>query len=285
MKYSISKDITTVCKLLNISYSELAKELGVARSTIMRIVSGQTYPSDMFLELFYSFAYENRYHNLRINEFKIRFAKENHQHILFHGARSQIELPIDLNHSRKEIDIGCGFYLGESFEQSSSYIFSNLKASIYLFDVSKTSELKIKELETSLEWMLIVSYFRGQLDSYKESKVLKKIIDELDNYDIIIAPIADNNMYETMNQFARGDITDQQAIYALSASHLGKQHVLKTKKACQCVEMVDRLYLCKNERKDIENKRREVALEANNKAKQMIEANRRIGKYVEEILQ
>ena len=91
-------------------------------------------------------------------------------------------------------------------------------------------------------------------------------------------------MYETMNQFARGDITDQQAIYALSASHLGKQHVLKTKKACQCIEIIDRLYLCKNERKNIEEEKKKVALKANDKAKQMIESYRRIGKYVEEIL-
>ena len=106
----------------------------------------------------------------------------------------------------------------------------------------------------------------------------------MNKYDIVIAPIADNNMYETMNRFARGEITDKQAIYALSASSLGKQHVLKTEKACKCVQMLDRLYLCKPERDDIENERKENATVAYDKAKLSIENYRRIGKYVEEIL-
>ena len=87
-----------------------------------------------------------------------------------------------------------------------------------------------------------------------------------------------------MNMFARGDITDLQAISALSTSHLGLQHVLKTKKACNSVNMVDRLYLCKKERQDIEGVRRENAMNAFKHSREMIEKYRRQGKYIEEIL-
>ena len=110
------------------------------------------------------------------------------------------------------------------------------------------------------------------------------MIEDLEQFDVIIAPIADNSMYETMGQFARGEITDLQAISALSASTLGKQHVLKTKNACKAVKMVDRLYLCQAERKDIEQIQKESALVAVDKIKMAIESYRRQGKYIEEIL-
>lgn len=283
MKYSISKDIQVVSQLLNISYSALANELGVARSTIQRIVKNKVYPSDLFLESFYSFTFDNNYRPIRLNNLHVQLAIDEYDKVLFHGAKNEIE-DVDLDHSRKDVDVGVGFYLGESFEQSSSYVFSNIKSSVYIFDARKLSNLKTKEFSVSLEWMLMVSYHRHQLDKYKNSSYLTKIIDELNDYDVIVAPIADNNMYDIMNQFARGDITDLQAISALSASHLGKQHVLKTKRACECLVMVDRLYLSKPERESIKTKNKELAMTSFDKAKLAIENNRRKGKYIEEIL-
>lgn len=284
MNYSISEDIQIVCKILGISYSKLADELGVSRSTVTRIVNKDVYPSDLFLESFYSYAYRNRIHSIKLNECKITFAKEKNYQILFHGARSEIEGEIDLLHSRKDIDIGTGFYMGESYVQSSSYIFMNKKSSIYVITVNDWPNLKVKEFDVSMEWMLMVSYFRGQLSDYQDSDVVKEIINDVSKFDVIVAPIADNNMYEIMNRFARGEITDKQAINALSASHLSKQYVLKTEKACKAVEIVNRLYLCKEEREDIEQDRKEKTLMSLDNAKLSIEKYRRVGKYIEELL-
>ena len=284
MKFTISEDIKIVCKILDISYSELANELNVSRSTVTRVVNKEVYPKEMFLELFYSFAYQNRYRSIKLNDYKIQFATEQYEKVFFHGARLDVEGEIDLNHSRKNIDIGFGFYMGESYMQSSSYIFMNKKSSIYIITLKQDNNLKIKEYDVSLEWMLMVSYFRGQLYEYKDCKIIKRIIADISKYDIIIAPIADNNMYEIMNRFSRGEITDKQAINALSASHLGKQYVLKTEKACQSATIVNRLYLCRHEREDIEKDRKEKSIMSLDNAKTTIEKYRRIGKYIEEIL-
>ena len=284
MKYNISKDIQFVCTILGISQSQLAESLGVARSTIARIVKGETYPSDLLLESFYSFCYKNNIRQVNLNQLKIEFGIDTCDKILFHGAKTELVGNIDLSHSRSDIDIGVGFYLGESYDQASSYIFPYKRSSIYMFDVRELEKLKVKEFGVSLEWMLMVSYFRGQLDKYKKSKVLNEIIDSIKDCDVVIAPIADNNMYEIMNRFARGDITDAQAIASLSASSLGKQHVLKTEKACKSIKMIDRLYLCNDEREAIKEKNKENALVALDKYKIAVEKYRRLGKYVEEIL-
>ena len=284
MKYNVVNDIKVVSALLNINYSKLAEKLNVSRSTVSRILKEETYPSDLFFESFYSFAYKNNIRPIRLNNLKTQFVIDKYSAILFHGAKGAIEGEIDLKHSRKDIDVGVGFYLGESFEQASSYIFSHRKSSVYLFDASELSGLKTKEFNVSLEWMLMVSYYRGYLKEYENSQLVKKIIEEVENVDVVIAPIADNDMYETMSQFARGDITDLQAVSALSASNLGKQHVLKTALACQKVIMVERLYLCALEREDIETKRRESAQVALDKSTVAIKAFRRQGKYIEELL-
>ncbi len=284
MKYNIAKDIKIVSEILHLSLSQLSEELNVSRSTITRIVNQETYPSDLFLEKFYSFAFSNHIKPIRINDLKIEYAIEKYDKILFHGSREAINDRINLEHSRNNIDVGVGFYLGESFEQASSYIFSHNKSSVYLFDARMLNKLNVKEFDVSLEWMLMVCFYRGSLDEYKDSKLIKQIINEVEKNDVIIAPIADNDMYGIMNQFARGDITDLQATTALSASHLGKQHVLRSKKACYLVSMIDRLYLCEEERREIEKKRKLQAEKAKEKAKQSIIELRRKGSYIEELL-
>lgn len=284
MKYKVAEDIKIVCTLLDITFSKLAEKLNVSRSTVLRIVKKETYPSDLFLESFYSFAYRNNVRPILLNSLKTQFAFDQYDKVLFHGAKSSIDGDIDLQHSRNDIDVGVGFYLGESYEQAASYIFSNKKASIYVFDARKLDALKIKEFSVSLEWMLMVSYYREYLKEYENSKIIKRIISEINSVDVVIAPIADNDMYETMSQFARGDITDLQAISALSASNLGKQHVLKSELACKNIVVVDRLYLCALEREAIESKRRESAQIAMDKASISIKSFRRQGKYVEELL-
>lgn len=284
MKHRIIEDIKIVKTILKITNTQLAKELNVARSTIIRILNGVVNPSDLFLESFYSFAYQNSYRAIKLNNLKIQFAIDQFDKVLFHGAKNELFEKIDLNHSRDNIDFGKGFYLGESFEQASSYIFANLKSSVYIFDCRALTKLNVKEYGVSLEWMIAVCYYRSQIDKYKDTNLVKNIVNDIENSDVIIAPIADNNMYEIMNQFSRGEITDLQAMLALSASHLGKQHVLKTEKACKAISVVERLYLCKEERQYIKNKQQENASIAKDKTKIAIESNRRKGKYIEELL-
>ena len=284
MNYEIIGDIKTVCTLLNLTYSKLAEKLGIARSTIMRIVKGETSPSDLFLTSFYSFAYQNSIRSVRLNELKIQFAIDHYDKVLFHGAKSAMEGNVDLRHSRSDIDVGVGFYLGESYEQASSYVFPYRNSSVYLFDARGLRDLKTKEFAVSLDWMLMVSYYRGYLGSYTQSNLIRKLIEEVEQADVVVAPIADNDMYETISRFARGEITDMQTISALSASHLGKQHVLKSERACESVHAVERLYLCPLERQIIEEKRKEAAQIALDKSTLAIKTLRRQGKYIEEIL-
>lgn len=283
MEYDIITDIETACSLLHISKAELAEHLGVARSTVMRVAKGETSPSPLFLERFYAFLYDNPIRPVDINSLKVRFAKESCHRLLFHGSGKGIFGPIDLSHSRKAIDMGPGFYLGEKYEQVSSYVFASKNASIYLFDADELDQCHGEEFSVSSEWMLYVCDNRGQLARFEGHPKIQAMRKKMEQADYIVAPIADNNMYEIMGMFARGDITDVQASHALSASNLGKQWVLKSNRAVSSVRMLDHLYLSSPEKEALSTSRKKAALEAADKAQLSIEKFRRQGKYIEEM--
>ena len=269
-------ELLTVTKMLTgLSESKLADYLGVARSTLSRLQHGKTKPSDDLLEKLYSFAYENPFHSFSVNDLKMEFFLDLHKGLLFHGTRSLLDAPLDLDHSRTNVDLGRGFYLGETYQQAASYVAMTKKARVYVF--------KTKTFGVELEWMLAVAYYRGELERFKDHPLMRAIVDECEKADVIIAPIADNNMYELMNRFARGYITDLAATRALSASNLGLQHIFRTQKALDSLEMIDECFLCSAEKKDLFVSREKKAQTSMDKAKISLEKYRREGKYVEEL--
>ena len=48
----------------------------------------------------------------------------------------------------------------------------------------------------------------GGLDEYKEHPTIKMLAEQSRDCDYIIAPIADNRMFQIINSFINGEITD-----------------------------------------------------------------------------
>ena len=132
--------------------------------------------------------------------------------------------------------------------------------------------------------MLAVGLYRDRLNDYINHPLLKEIKDKVDNCDYVSAPIADNRMFEVIDAFTNGEITDLQCLYALSATHLGYQYVLKSQTALDNLNIVKHLYYCGLE-KSLYNKESDVETNtSNNKA---IIAKKRYkgqGRYINEIL-
>ena len=51
----------------------------------------------------------------------------------------------------------------------------------------------------------------GALDEYKEHPTIKMLAEQSRDCDYIIAPIADNRMFQIINSFINGEITDEQS--------------------------------------------------------------------------
>ena len=282
MFFNISEDMKIVRELLNITQEELADELKVETLTIKRIENGITNTSKRTLDLFYDFIYKKK---IYLNKIKEMFYKEElkKEILLFHGAKSAIIGNIDINKGRKNNDFGQGFYCGESYEQSASFVENFENSSVYYFSLDVTG-LRCLKYTVDRDWMLTISYFRGTLNEYKDSIVIKNLISRLEGVDYVVAPIADNKMFRIIDSFINGEITDKQCKHCLAATNLGFQYVLLNDNAISRLKTLECCYLSNEER----NHYRKIKLEDNkisdDKVKLARVQYRGKGLYIDEIL-
>lgn len=281
---NISKELKLIIEFLNISNSDLAKELGVDRQTIYRWLNGTTDVSAKNVELVYNYAFKNKIRINQIKEMLLKEENENNDHVvLFHGARDTLDGEPDLKHSKENNDFGAGFYLGEIFEQAATYISSSHSKNVYPF-VLDTNNLKILNFSISNEWMIAIAYYRGWINQYKDSKVIKNIINKINNADIIIAPIADNRTFDIISDFVEGYYTDIQCRHSLAATNLGMQYVVKSQKGISNLKSLGEMFVSSNEKEYYINKRLEIRQLSLDKAKAARIKYKNNGKYIEEII-
>lgn len=277
------KQIIVLRALLDMTQEELARELGVSFETVNRWESGKNAIEDYNLEKLHAFAFNRKVY---LNQIYEQFLKEGEiegRKVLFHGSRKDFSLPLDLSHSRPNNDFGMGFYLGENLKQAAMYV-SNLKAGkVYAFSLNEGS-LKEKRFGVSREWMLAIAYYRGWINGYRGNRMISNILEEVEKSDVVIAPIADNRMFDIISEFARGEITDLQCQHALSATNLGMQYVLRSEKALDNASFLDCFYISKSEKESLLKQRLDLNSLGLSKVKASRIEYRGKGRYIDELL-
>lgn len=283
MNYNFSKDSVAIRDILGISQDDFAKEIGVERVTISRSELGKTNPSANLLESVYAYAFQK---NVRINKLKEMLWRDDlklHQKLLFHGAKSEIVGELDLTRGRKNNDFGQGFYAGESYEQALSFVSNFQQSSVYFLSFDDTN-LKCKHYGVNQDWMMTIAYYRGSLEEYKDHPIVKNLVCQSRDCDYIIAPIADNRMFQIINAFISGELTDEQCKHCLAATNLGMQYVLTSAQAITHAKLIERCYIASNEREYYKNIRSEDARLGDDKVKLARREYRGKGHYIDEIL-
>jgi DNA-binding XRE family transcriptional regulator len=278
----LEKEIRVLKCLLNESQHDLAKNLNVSYDTINSLEDNYDLNT---IEKLYSYAYKKEIYinNIFENFLMEEFNKESSK-VLFHGTKNGITFPLDLNHSRNNNDFGKGFYLGENLNQAATYISLCDSHEIFSFCIN-LKDLKILKFGVELDWMIAISYYRGWLFEYKDNSYLKKIISDIESFDVIIAPIADNRMFDVIAEFVKGEITTSQCIHALSATDLGYQYVIRTNKGLKSLKYIKTLYLSNIEKEDYIKKRKDIFDMNLNKVKASRIKYKNEGKYITEVLQ
>ena len=283
MKYNFSEDLKSIRTILGLSQSEFAEQLGVEQVTVSRNELGKTEPSAKFLESVYTFAFAK---NIKINKLKEMLWRDDlkkNEKLLFHGAKSEINGKIDIHRGRHNNDFGQGFYTGESYEQAISFVSGFAQSSVYYIRFDDRN-LKCKRYGVNQEWMMMIAYYRGTLEEYKNHPTIKRLIDQSRDCDYIIAPIADNRMFQIINSFIDGELTDEQCKHCLAATNLGMQYIFVSEKAVSQAQMIERCYISDNEREYYKNIRFEEAKLGDNKVKLARKQYRGKGQYIYEIL-
>ncbi len=208
--------------------------------------------------------------------------KENEK-LLFHGAKDKIIGDIDIHKGRMNNDFGQGFYTGENYNQAITFVSNYDNSSVYYIRFNDL-DLKVKRYQVNQEWMMTIAYYRGTLDKYKNHPYIKEIVSESRNCDYIISPIADNRMFQIINAFINGEITDEQCKHCLAATNLGMQYIFISDKAVSNLEIVERCYISELEKKYYRNVRTQKTYLGDNKVKLARKQYRGKGKYIDEIL-
>lgn len=283
MDYNFDKDFKAIRDVLDISQKEFAKVLDTEQKTISNIESKDSYPSKTIVESAFTYAFKK---DVKINKLKELLCRDNLSHnekLLFHGSKGEIKGDIDVNFGRGNNDFGKGFYTGESYEQAVSFISTYDDPSVYFMSFDD-SDLKCKRYSVDREWMMTIAYYRESLEEYENHPLIKKIIAESRDCDFIVAPIADNKMFETINEFIEGNLTDEQCKHCLAATNLGMQYVFLTEKAASKLKIVERCYVCNKEREYYKKLKEDYRKLGNDKVKLAKAQYRGVGKYIDEVL-
>ena len=280
----IIQDIESVMEIADCTMEDLADELGLSRITVSNWVNNKNKISEKHMDEFYSYVFEK---GIRLNKIKEQFYREDivkdNEVLLFHGAKTKIDGDISLNYNKKINDFGNGFYCGESLEQSAMFVATHKNSSLYMLKF-KPSNLKFKKFSVDREWMLTIAYFRGRLEEYRNTEIVRKIAKTIEGVDYIVAPIADNRMFEIIDNFIDGEITDVQCQHCLSATNLGMQYVFVSKKALANITLLERCYLTESEKEAYLNSRQENFRMNMDKVKLARKQYRNQGEYIEDIM-
>lgn len=282
---NVVKELIIIRELLGITQEELAKKIGVSFETINRWEKDKNEIEIKNINKLYNFAFENKIYINSIYEllFLEEFQKDNNK-VLFHGSKSnEINFPLDLSYSKSNNDFGVGFYLGENYKQAATYIANGNSVSVYAFKLNLNG-LRIKKFNVDKEWMIAIAYYRGWLKEYLNHPYVEKIISSVNEHDVIIAPIADNRMFDIISEFVRGEITDLQCEHALAATNLGFQYVLKSENALKNISLIKPLYVCSREKEKLVNLRLEMSDLSQDKVRVARIEYRGKGQYIDELL-
>ena len=283
MELRVYEDIEVILTLLEMTIQEFANEVGVSYSTVCRWKEPGETVSLANLEKIYEYAFKKR---IRLNKIKEQLFREecleNHV-LLFHGAKTDISGDISVEKSRKNNDFGRGFYCGESLEQSAMFVSNFPHASLYMLDFDKTGMRELR-LGVEQDWMLMIAFFRGKLTAYENHPMIRRILNRLNGIDYVVAPIADNRMFQIIDSFIEGEITDVQCQHCLSATNLGNQYVFLTQRAANRIQVLRKCYLASVEKEAYISLRSEDTGVSNDKVKIARRQYRGQGKYIEDIL-
>lgn len=145
--------------------------------------------------------------------------------IVYHGGSEVIADP-DLNHSRKAVDFGAGFYVTQIESQARSWAEKRKRktgvavVSSYEFDDGAVDDLRILRFESyTVEW----------LDFIVECRSLR----DLSDWDIVIGGVANDNVFDTLELFFDGLASKEQTIDRLRMEKPNVQMCFRTGRALE----------------------------------------------------
>lgn len=153
--------------------------------------------------------------------------------ILFHGSNTIVKEPRVIE-SNRFLDFGPGFYTTTNKDQAINFaqkVVTRRKGvptvNIYELDENNIKGFKIKRFDgPNEEWLNFVSANRN--GEYQGEQ-----------YDVIIGPVADDDVYRTLDVYASGILTKEQALEALKIKKLFNQYVFTSDAVLEFLKFIN----------------------------------------------
>lgn len=180
--------------------------------------------------------------------------------------------------------------MGTKREQAELLVLDEPSSVIYTLNLhlENIPQKHILTFSNPMDWAFFVLYNRNMLEDFEgiqNTQFYKNLANIANNKDIIIGPIADDNMTMIMEQFVDETITDKTFMECIRCINWGSQYVAKTKRACEQIEIIKKEKITTEKRESYYKNEADRRRENNKKLKTTRKQYRREGKYLNEILE
>ena len=145
--------------------------------------------------------------------------------ILYHGSNQPVENPKILE-SKRALDFGAGFYLTSSINQAEKWA-----KSVTLRRGIGKPILNIFEFNENVNDLKVLKFEKANGDWLDYVVKNRKKMPLIENYDLIIGPVANDSTLPVINDYIDGKYTKEEAINHLLPQNLKDQFTFVTAKA------------------------------------------------------
>ena len=150
--------------------------------------------------------------------------------LLYHGSDCKIEFP-EIRKTKYSKDFSWGFYCTNNYEQACRWAERKLiNAFINVYEYSENQELKIlKFSDMNDEWLNFIAKCRKGI---------------LHDYDIVEGPMADDTIWNFVNDYLEGNISKEVFFEYAKFKHPTHQISFHSIRALDCLNLVKGESLC-----------------------------------------
>jgi hypothetical protein len=203
--------------------------------------------------------------------------------IVYHGSDQIIDDPKH-NGGRNFSDFGLGFYVTTNIEMAKSWASRRNKKPAYVNKYMLNTEgLTSLTFDLDLYWLLFIAYNRGLVINEQIKIILENKYSDINDYDVIIGPTADDRMFDTLSLFFNNNITLEHCLKALNSMDLDIQYNIKSNKGINAISFTNFIELDELEKDYYANEVKEKKKLMNNKMVFIRQKYGKVGKYFDEL--
>jgi hypothetical protein len=154
---------------------------------------------------------------------------------LFHGSTEIIEYP-EIFDQQRLLDFGKGFYTTTNREQAERWavikqnrLANQAKAIVTVYEFDKS---------VLTNGMLKIKLFKHANEEWLAFVVSNRRVNLVSDYDMVIGPVANDTLYQTLTLYEAGILTKKETIVRLKIHPLFNQHAFNTTQSLSYLQYI-----------------------------------------------